>query len=166
LVLLVYNSNLYFHPAQKNGALSILGHAMSADVMTCGAVDASSPTFPEPFSSMGPSNWIRSFSATGISSLTARTDRHKPDVVAPDDVSTSVPGWSTFSGTSAAAPHVAGLAALVRSALVLNHKTNSASRTRTCILKGVADAYPDIKWSPVMGNGPVDAMTALTEAEH
>jgi subtilisin family serine protease len=166
LVLLVYNSDLYFHPAQKNGALSILGHAMSADVMTCGAVDASSPTFPEPFSSMGPSNSIRGYSFPGTVASSTRTDRHKPDVVAPDDVSTTVPGWSSFSGTSAAAPHVAGLAALVRSALVLNHKTNTASRTRTCILNGIADAYPGTKWSPVMGNGLVDAVTALTEAEH
>jgi hypothetical protein len=38
--------------------------------------------------------------------------RQKPDIVAPNGVSTTVPGFSSFFGTSAAAPHVAAVAAL------------------------------------------------------
>jgi len=40
----------------------------------------------------------------------------KPDLAAADGVSTKTPGFLPFFGTSAAAPHAAGIAALVRSA--------------------------------------------------
>ena len=42
--------------------------------------------------------------------------RQKPDVTAADGVKTDTPGFSTFYGTSAAAPHAAAIAALVRQA--------------------------------------------------
>jgi subtilisin-like proprotein convertase family protein len=41
--------------------------------------------------------------------------RQKPDITAADGVSTSVAGFETFYGTSAAAPHAAAIAALVKS---------------------------------------------------
>jgi subtilisin family serine protease len=41
--------------------------------------------------------------------------RQKPDIAAADGVRTSVPGFSSFFGTSAAAPHAAGVAALLKS---------------------------------------------------
>ena len=47
------------------------------------------------------------FSATGGKAL------QKPDFVAANRVSTATPGFSTFAGTSAAAPHGAAIAALV-----------------------------------------------------
>ena len=40
----------------------------------------------------------------------------KPDAAAADGVSTATPGFTPFFGTSAAAPHAAGIAALVKSA--------------------------------------------------
>jgi subtilisin family serine protease len=40
----------------------------------------------------------------------------KPDVAAADAVSARTPGFSPFFGTSAAAPHAAAIAALVKSA--------------------------------------------------
>jgi len=40
----------------------------------------------------------------------------KPDIAAADGVSTRTPGFSPFYGTSAAAPHAAGVAALIKSA--------------------------------------------------
>lgn len=48
------------------------------------------------------------FSATGGSL------RNKPDIAAADGVSTSTPGFKPFFGTSAAAPHAAAIAALLR----------------------------------------------------
>src|SRR5262249_32097784 len=41
--------------------------------------------------------------------------RQKPDIAAADCVRTAAPGFSTFCGTSAAAPHAAAVAALVLS---------------------------------------------------
>jgi subtilisin family serine protease len=41
---------------------------------------------------------------------------NKPDVTAADGVATRTPGFSPFFGTSAAAPHAAAIAALVKSA--------------------------------------------------
>ncbi|HIP99745.1 TPA: DUF4384 domain-containing protein, partial [Candidatus Bipolaricaulota bacterium] len=41
--------------------------------------------------------------------------RQKPDLSAPDNVTTGVPYYAPFPGTSAAAPHVAGIAALLLS---------------------------------------------------
>ncbi len=43
------------------------------------------------------------------------TVRQKPDITAADGVSTTVPGLTTFYGTSAAAPHAAAIAGLLKS---------------------------------------------------
>lgn len=42
--------------------------------------------------------------------------RVKPDIIAPDGISTSVVGFETFPGTSAAAPGIAGIVALMQQA--------------------------------------------------
>src|SRR5262249_20370396 len=42
--------------------------------------------------------------------------RHKPDIAAADGVKTATPGFAPFFGTSAAAPHAAGVAALIKGA--------------------------------------------------
>ena len=71
----------------------------SAYAMTVGAVPFGSTTI-ENFSSQGPT-------------LDGRT---KPDLVGPDRVSTATYGSQAFWGTSAATPHAAGAAALVKGA--------------------------------------------------
>ena len=43
--------------------------------------------------------------------------RQKPDITAADGVSTAAPGFNPFYGTSAAAPHAAAIAALLKSAV-------------------------------------------------
>jgi uncharacterized repeat protein (TIGR01451 family) len=53
----------------------------------------------------------------GDFSSTGGVVRQKPDFTAADGVSTNVPGFSPFFGTSAAGPHAAAIAALVRSAV-------------------------------------------------
>ena len=75
---------------------SLLEPADSPDDMTMGAVPWNNPDTLEYFSSQGPT-----------------TDgRTKPDLVAPDGVSNAT--YGTFYGTSAAAPHGAGAAVLVK----------------------------------------------------
>jgi subtilisin-like proprotein convertase family protein len=65
---------------------------------------------PERFTSDGPRRMF--FDAAGAP---APQTRQKPDFTAADGVSTSVPDFEQFFGTSAAAPSAAGIAALVRS---------------------------------------------------
>ncbi len=79
----------------------------------------------EPFSSDGPRRVFFNADGTPVSGagLTFAsggfTSRNKPDITAADGVSTTLPGASglnPFYGTSAAAPHAAAIAALVKSA--------------------------------------------------
>ncbi|MBZ5633986.1 MAG: S8 family serine peptidase [Acidobacteriia bacterium] len=76
----------------------------------------------EPFSSDGPRRLFYKADGTPITpgNLLFGTNGGvvlvKPDIAAADGVSTRTPGFSPFFGTSAAAPHAAGVAALVKSA--------------------------------------------------
>lgn len=54
---------------------------------------------------------------SGDRSTTGGVVRQKPDITAADGVSTAAPGFDPFYGTSAAAPHAAAIAALLKSAL-------------------------------------------------
>jgi len=80
---------------------SVLAPANASDVVAVGAVDYRSyATGPlESYSSRGPSN----------------DGRTKPDLVAPDNVTTGTSPYTTFPGTSGSAPHAAGAAALLLS---------------------------------------------------
>ena len=108
---------------------SIFGHAAVPGVFAAAAVDQATPNAIEVFSSRGPST---------IQFPAAET-REKPDVTATDGVSVTGAGGfpSPFYGTSASAPHVAGVAALLMS----GGRTASAARfalRRTAVDLGVA----------------------------
>ena len=88
--------------------------ASARGAITVAASRYSTPTTPETFSSRGPVT--RRFDANGAP-LAAPEVRQKPNVAGPDAVATSMAyPFNRFSGTSAAAPAVAGIAALVLSA--------------------------------------------------
>ncbi|HYV06583.1 MAG TPA: S8 family serine peptidase, partial [Blastocatellia bacterium] len=106
------------------------GHSMALDAYSCAATPASGP-FPGPFtaanvsetfSSDGPRRIFFLENGTAITpgnfSSTGGTLRQKPDITAADGVSvTGVGGFpTTFFGTSAAAPHAAAIAGLLKSA--------------------------------------------------
>jgi hypothetical protein len=87
---------------------SIFGHAAVEDVITVGAVEPKPPFASSSDSSRGPVT-IR---------YPVPTKRWKPDISAPTNVNVSGAGNfpTTFPGTSAAAPHVAGVVAQLWSA--------------------------------------------------
>lgn len=104
---------------------SAYGHAVAAGARAVGAARYShtpafgtSPPVLETFSSSGGTPILFDSSGNAINQL-----RQKPEIVAPDGVDTTFfypgqdyesNGYPNFFGTSAAAPHAAGVAALVR----------------------------------------------------
>jgi len=96
---------------------AIYGHPAAPGVIATAAFDWETPNTIETFSSRGPVSII-SPSDAAISTRAAITEiRQKPELSGPDGVSTTVPGFTTFFGTSAAAPHAAAVGALVLEAL-------------------------------------------------
>lgn len=94
--LAIFNLNQDISPAVAQG--SIVAPADASTAIAVGAINYLNWT-------TGP---IESFSSQGPT-----TDgRTKPDISGPSSVSVSTAGWNPFVGTSAAAPHVAGAAAL------------------------------------------------------
>ena len=126
------------------------GHSAAADAFSVAAVDVATAsggpfvggaTNPvELFSCDGPRRIF--FDATGNLlpgapagdfSSTGGVVRQKPDVAAADGVAVATPGFNPFFGTSAAAPHAAAIAALVKAAF----PAFTAAQVRTA-LKGSA----------------------------
>jgi subtilase family protein/proprotein convertase P-domain-containing protein len=84
--------------------------------------------------------------------------RKKPDLTAADGVSTSVPGFAPFFGTSAAAPHAAAIAALLKSA----KPRATATRIRNVLTKTALDIEAN-RVDRDSGAGIIDAFGALLE---
>ncbi len=85
---------------------SVFGHKAVPEVLAVAAAPAGDPASIEPYSSAGPATIL--FPTSEV--------RFKPDLTAVDGVATSRPEFNPFFGTSAAAPHVAAIAALVMQA--------------------------------------------------
>ena len=100
------------------GSGAIFGHGLVPGVITAGAIDvaetdvnAQSSDFAEYYSSTGTGTLL--FDANG-QRLAEPETVGVPDVVGPDGVDTSVSGFAPFYGTSAAAPNVAAVVALMQ----------------------------------------------------
>ncbi len=83
----------------------IFGHSAAIGCISVAAYPAENQNVLEPYSSRGPTNVYDSAGQT-------HEQRQTPVITATDNVQTSVPGFIPFAGTSAAAPHIAGIAAL------------------------------------------------------
>jgi hypothetical protein len=126
---------------------SIYGHAAVPEVVTAAAIDVNSPGLGtvENFSSQGPVNI----------SFPAQETRPKPDIGGFDRVSTSIPGFSPFPGTSAAAPHVAAVAAL----LLSKNPFLTPAQIKTALMTTAVDiGAPGFDY--VAGAGRLDALAA------
>jgi subtilisin family serine protease len=124
---------------------SIFGHAGIPEAVTVTAIGVPSLLSIEPFSSQGPAQ---------IAFPPA--SRPKPDLAGFDGINTSVPGFAPFFGTSAAAPHVAAIAALMLQ--------KNAQLTPANIQATLRDTAVDIGtpgFDDIAGAGRVDALAAV-----
>lgn len=131
----------------KDPADSIFGHAAIPEVITVGSVVNGDPYQISPDSSRGPVT-IR-FPEPSI--------RLKPDICAPTNVRVSGSGNfpTRFPGTSAAAPHVAGVIAMLKSAF--------PDTTRDDIRQVLSDTASDLGtpgWDETYGYGMINAEKA------
>ena len=131
LVIVRFAGNPRFmHLNTIRGELSVAtdgqmsGHSAAASVFSVAAVSASGTNVPfngsesvETFSSDGPRRIFYLPDGTAITPgnflATGGLLLEKPDIAAADGVLTDTPGFGTFFGTSAAAPHAAAMAALL-----------------------------------------------------
>jgi Subtilase family len=156
-ISMINNGNLgsFFATNFRNTTGSIFAHSGAAGAISVAAVDASNPGL----------NQIEGFSSRGIvrtnfdNAGNTRFDvQFKPDITATDGVEVTGNGGfpTTFFGTSASAPHIAAIAALI--------KNISANANVASVLKFSADDKgapgPDDVW----GFGLVNAQRALQDA--
>jgi len=139
---------------------TITPHAAEPTAMAVGAVPFFFQLTPETFSSFGPATFL--FDASG-NRLASPLTVAKPNIMAPDGVSTTFFGSSSnyngfpnFFGTSAAAPHAAGAAALILQA--------DPSDTPTQVYSALeSTANPNVGTGAVnqVGNGLINVYTAI-----
>jgi len=150
LYIYTQNSGSNIHETNINGDDSIFGHPAVEGVIAAGAINVGTGTIAE-YSSRGP---YTNFAGTTIP---------KPDVCGMDGVSVSGAGPfpSLFNGTSAAAPHIAAIAALLKA-----HFPDASVEGPDGIksmLFGAAVDFGDDGFDYTFGHGKADALKALED---
>ncbi|GAB3877096.1 hypothetical protein GCM10028824_36340 [Hymenobacter segetis] len=143
------------------GSHTSYGHSSAAEAFAVAAVPYYNQRVPESFTSKaGPITYL--FSPTGVA-LSAPVVRQKPNIAAVDGTNTTFfgsdyenDGFPNFFGTSAAAPHAAAVAALLRSSEPALTPTQVYSR-----LVGSARLLGTTATDALTGPGLIDAFTAL-----
>ncbi len=124
---------------------------------------------PELFSSDGPRRVYFSPTGTpytpGNSSGAGGVALHKPDVLAADGTSTSLPQFTPFFGTSAAAPHAAAITALLRQLRPAATRDQVVGALRTGSIDLDSPGYnPDTGYGILMANPALQALVDATAA--
>jgi subtilisin family serine protease len=127
---------------------SLIGHPAVEGVLAVGAIDVGDPSRAT----------VESYSARGPSYIAfpSAVERAKPDLVSFDGVLTSAPGFAPFFGTSAAAPHVAAVAAL----LLQKNPFRTPDEIRQALVATAVDVGP-AGFDESAGAGRLDAVAAL-----
>jgi hypothetical protein len=136
IVIIQYSgTGRFMHLETGRGLLSLStsgntkGHSCATNAFSVAAVAATN-TYPSAFTS-GPGDPVETFSSDGPRRVFFQADgypitpgnfsssggavRQKPEIAAADGVSTDLAAFTPFFGTSAAAPHAAAIAALLKS---------------------------------------------------
>ena len=150
-VFILTSGSTYVNPHNMITADSIFEHAAVNEVISVGAIDSQDlgNNEIEPFSSQGPVTILYPFPETRV----------KPDICGIDNVKvTGVGGFPTpFQGTSASAPHIAGIVALIWS----GNPTLPAGGIRSALLSSAYDLGTPGK-DPVFGYGLANAENMLS----
>lgn len=172
------SENRFLHLDTDGGGLqfstdgAIRHHAISPFALAVGQVNAKSRSIPFDLhdtilkgSSDGPRRVFFQPNGTAITAddflATGGTLRKKPDIAAASCVTTSVPKFSPFCGTSAAAPHAAGIAAL----LLAKKPSLTPQQVRDALTKTALDIeFPG--WDRNSGYGIVMADKAMNYVEN
>jgi subtilisin family serine protease len=170
----------FLHLGTRRGILTIstngniAGHAAAAGAVAVAAVDVAT-SFPQPFKG-GTTNPVESFESDGPRrvffqpngtaitpgdfSATGGVVRQKPDLAAADGGATSVSDrFEKFFGTSAAAPHAAAIAALVKS----YNPALTMAQVRAALSAGCRDIEA-VGVDADSGAGLLDAVDAIAAA--